>query len=499
MNKKVLIIGAGIAGLSTGCYLQMNGYETEIFEMNSIPGGLCTSWKRKDYTFNGSIHWIVGTCKQMNMNKLWEELQALNGKKIINHDEFLRIEYEENKFFKEFTDIEKLKEEMLSISPEDKETIEEFVSAVKEFARCDYPIDKAPELYGVVDGIKFLIENRNFLQLLGKWKKVSIDEYSKKFKNENMRKIFLQLLGIDSKISMIILLMTLSWMYKKCAGYPIGGSLEFARSIEKRYLSLGGKVRYNSKVSKIIVENGSAVGIKLEDGTLQRGDIIISAADGHHTIFDLLDGKYVSKEILNMYDKWDLFPSLCLVSIGVKEDFDNYPHAINFYLKEQLEVDPATKVNRIYVEIYNFDQNLTPKGKTPIIVTLPADYNYWKSLKDNDLNRYYEEKEKLANKILKILDEKIGNISDKVEVLDIATPVTYFRYTNNWRGSFEGWLPTPRIFGKRVEKTLPKLKNFYMVGQWVEPGGGIPTVALSGRNIAQIICKKDGKKFIIKT
>lgn len=90
--------------------------------------------------------------------------------------------------------------------------------------------------------------------------------------------------------------MTLSWMYKKCAGYPIGGSLEFARSIEKRYLSLGGKIYYNSKVTKVIVENNRAVGVKLEDGTIQRGDIIISAADGHHTIFDLLDGRYVNKK-----------------------------------------------------------------------------------------------------------------------------------------------------------------------------------------------------------
>jgi phytoene dehydrogenase-like protein len=47
MKKNIKIIGAGISGLSAGCYLQMNGYETEIFEMNTIPGGLCTSWERK--------------------------------------------------------------------------------------------------------------------------------------------------------------------------------------------------------------------------------------------------------------------------------------------------------------------------------------------------------------------------------------------------------------------------------------------------------------------
>jgi phytoene dehydrogenase-like protein len=47
----------------------------------------------------------------------------------------------------------------------------------------------------------------------------------------------------------------------------------------------------------------------------------------------------------------------------------------------------------------------------------------------------------------------------------------------------------------RIDKTLPGLKNFYMIGQWVEPGGGLPPAIMSGRNVAQIICKKDRKKF----
>ena len=495
MNKKAIIIGAGIAGLSAGCYLQMNGYETEIFEMYTLPGGLCTSWKRKDYTFNGSIHWLVGTNKKMNMHKMWEELHAIDDEKIVNHDEFVRIEMKNGEFFKVYTDVDKLEREMLKIAPEDTETIEEFIGAIREFAKCDLPVDKAPELYGAIDGIKFLIENRTFMKLLKKWKGISIGEYAQKFKNENLKEIFPQLLGIDPRVSMVIPLMTLSWMHIKSAGYPLGGSLEFSRAIENRYTSLGGKIHYNSKVAKITVENNRAAGVELADGGIYRSDIVISAADGHHTIFNLLDGKYVNKKIRNMYKNWELFPSLCQISIGVKKSFDGYPHAMNLYLKQPLKIDPENKVNRVYVEIYNFDPTLSPKGKTPIIVALPANYNYWTNLKEENPKKYSDEKKRLANEVVKVLDEKLEKISDKIEVLDVATPVTYVRYTNNWKGSFEGWLPTPKIFGVRINKTLPGLKNFYMIGQWVEPGGGLPTVALSGRNVAQIICKKDGKKF----
>ena len=83
-----------------------------------------------------------------------------------------------------------------------------------------------------------------------------------------------------------------------------------------------------------------------------------------------------------------------------------------------------------------------------------------------------------------------------MEVVDVATPMTYERYTGNWQGSFEGWLVTTKTFGMSMNKTLPGLRNFYMVGQWVEPGGGLPPAALSGRKVIQIVCKQDKKQFI---
>ena len=61
MRIKANIIGGGIAGLATGCYLQMNGFDSEIFEAHSLPGGLCTSWKIGDYTVDGCMHWLVGS------------------------------------------------------------------------------------------------------------------------------------------------------------------------------------------------------------------------------------------------------------------------------------------------------------------------------------------------------------------------------------------------------------------------------------------------------
>ena len=63
-DNTVLIIGAGFAGLAAGIYARMNGYNTRIFEMHDKPGGLCTAWKRKGYTIDGCIHWLVGSSPQ---------------------------------------------------------------------------------------------------------------------------------------------------------------------------------------------------------------------------------------------------------------------------------------------------------------------------------------------------------------------------------------------------------------------------------------------------
>jgi phytoene dehydrogenase-like protein len=92
------------------------------------------------------------------------------------------------------------------------------------------------------------------------------------------------------------------------------------------------------------------------------------------------------------------------------------------------------------------------------------------------------------------MDSKLGNVKDHVKVIDVATPATAIRYTNNWQGSLMGW-----GWGTRVpvwtQRELPNLGNFYMTGQWITPAGGLPSVLMDGKKLAGKICKKDGKEF----
>lgn len=494
-NKSIIVIGAGIAGLSAGCYGQMNGYRTRIFEMHNLPGGLCSSWKRQGYTVDGCLHWLVGSAPGSNFYRIWEELGAVQGRRMVNHEEYMRIEGKDDKTFILYTDIDRLKQHMMEFAPEDKDVIEEFIKGVRACTRFEIPIEKAPEVYGPVDGLKLLFKILPFIRLLRKWGRISIQDFAARFNNPLLREAFP--LVWFPEFPMLWVLMFLARMHRKTAGYPVGGSSEFSRAIERRYLDLGGEVHYNARVTKILVEDERAVGVRLEDGSEHRADYVVSAADGHTTIFDMLDGKYADKKIRGYYDNLPIVSPLILVALGVNRSFEEMPRfveALNFPLDKPVTIAGEER-RRLGVHIYNFDPTLAPAGKTVVSVLLTSDYAYWKSLREN-LNRYKAEKKQIADQVVLLLDRRFPGFANQVEMCDVATPVTFHRYTGNWQGTIEGWMITPKTWNLRMSKTLPGLNNFYMVGQWVQPGGGLPPAAYSGRNLTQILCKRDKRPFV---
>lgn len=495
-QKSVSIVGAGIAGLSAGCYGQMNGFRTQIFERHDKPGGLCTSWKRQDYTIDGCLHWLVGSRPGTNFYRIWEELGAVQGRRMIDHEEFLRVERRGGKPFIVYCDIDRLERHMKELAPQDAPVIEDLTRAARTCAKYDLPVDKAPELYGTIDGSRFLIRMLPLLRLLSKWKKITVRDYAQRFSDPFLRDAF-PLFADLPDFPMAGVLMILAWMHRKSAGYPVGGSLEFARSIERRYLDLGGTIHYRAPVAEIIVEHDTAVGIRLADGTEHRSDITISAADGHATIFDMLGGRYIDSKIRSYYDDLPIFPPLIHVALGVNRSFAGMPSVVIYPLDEPVTIGGRAQ-DHLGVEIGNFDPTLAPPGKTVLKVMFTADYTYWKTLRQ-DPERYQVEKEKIADEVIALLDQRYPGLAGQVEMRDVATPVTWERYTGNWQGSMEGWLMTKNTFPPfRMSRTLPGLKSFYMAGQWVEPGGGLPPAAMSGRNVIQIICKQDRKPFVAK-
>jgi phytoene dehydrogenase-like protein len=497
MEKSIIIIGGGLTGLALGCYGRMNGYQTSIFEMHKIAGGVCTGWKRKGYTIDGAVNWVMGTKPESAYHKFWEEVGAAQQWKIHDHDYFSHIEYEGGESFSFYTDVNELENYMKGISPEDEEVIEEFTRAIRSTMKMDMPVDKPPELYSLLDKIK-MVKMLSFGRLMKKWGTVSMGDFSRRFKNPLLRRVFTgEAFGDVSSLPMALIIMMFAWFSQKDAGYIIGGALELVSYIRQRYLDLGGEIHFKSRVEKILVESDKAVGIRLADGAEHRADWIVSAADGHTTIFDMLDGKYIDDTIRGYYDNPKLYPPLIYIGLGVNRRFDDIPSSIGGL---SFPLDPPVTITgkerkRLTVLIYNFDPTFAPEGRTTLVVSLDTDYDYWEELY-KEPERYKAEKENIADMVVALLDKRFPGLAGQVEMRDIATPMTWVRYTGNWRGSYEGWMMSLDSLTKVMSKTLPGLDNFYMAGQWVNPGGGIPTAIMSGSHTLQMICKKDKKKFV---
>ena len=87
--KKIIIVGAGLSGLTAGIYARQSGFDVTIYESHSIPGGASTSWRRKGYYFEGGLHWLTGSSPKTQLYKLWREVHALDDSvAVYNRDPF---------------------------------------------------------------------------------------------------------------------------------------------------------------------------------------------------------------------------------------------------------------------------------------------------------------------------------------------------------------------------------------------------------------------------
>jgi phytoene dehydrogenase-like protein len=334
---------------------------------------------------------------------------------------------------------------------------------------------------------------------LFKWRGITLQDFATHFSDPFLRQAFPSIHYDYPEMPVVLTFSFLAGMHKHDLGWPRGGSLAFSQAIEKRYLDLGGEIHYKSRVVKILVENNHAVGIRLADGREHRADIVVSAADGHTTIFDMLEGKYVNEQIRRYYSAAPASePFTLTVFLGVARDLSREPHAIVLLLDQPVTI--AGKVReRLDVELFNFDPSMAPAGKSVIKVVFDSSYTFWKSLYDR-YEEYQAEKDRVASSVISLLEKRFPGIKEQTEVIDVATPVTIERYTGNWQG-FQVWLPTEKaevVMRKGLSRTLPGLENFYMVGQWAEAMVGISTAAESGCNLIKTLCKRDKKPFLTK-
>lgn len=495
MEPSLIIVGAGIAGLSAGYYAKLNGINTSIYEMDKIPGGLCAAWERKGYRFDISMHMVTGSMSGP-LHQIWKEMGVIDNFKFHYHDIASCIEGMGKKLCY-YTDRRKLEEEMIAVSPEDKKLIKEFIRLVFGRDMMKAASIKPPELQGMGDKLRTWPVIIPMIPSFMKYYNQNLQEFASRFKDPFLREaihFYVDAPGWPMPDFPMIPLMGFMKNSVSEAGTPIGGSHKVVSHIADQFNKLGGEIQYKSKVKELIVKNDTVKGIRLEDGSEHMADRVIWAGDGHHLIYDILEGKYLDEEIKKIYDEWIPVKPIVHVMIGVDMDLSEEPHRIIFEPDEPISI--AGKEFRWLTFLHHcFDNTMAPKGKSAVEVWYDTEYEPWEKLA-KDRKAYKAEKKRITDYTLEQLDKRWPGFSSKVEVIDVPTPHTYYRYTGNWKGSPDGWyITTGNMQKMKPLRTLPGLDGLFMAGQWTMPFTGTIMAAITGRQAVQLICKEMGRKF----
>jgi phytoene dehydrogenase-like protein len=426
MNKSIVIIGAGMGGLSAGCYGQMNGYDTQIFEMHTLPGGQCASWKRQGYTFDACIHHQFGCSASSKIYQLWNELGAMP-RDLVHPSECTSVLSTDGRLFRDYYDLDRLEGHLNQLSPGDFKNTKEYIDAIRAFAKSDI-------LGDMILGSRWdLTKKLPFMIASLKWFRLTMQRFGERFSDPFLKRAFPLLIYSLPSTSVAIHFMRHAYGINNGLQWPVGGAFDFARSIEKRYKGLGGNLHYGQRVDKILVENGKAVGVRLADGSEHRADFIISNADGRRTIMKMLDGKYVNEKISGYCaDPPDETNWAVHVFLGVNRDLSREPSALVMLLDKPVTI-AGHKNDSLEMQLYGFDKTMAPEGKGVIKVELVSSYSYWKQL-HADERRYEEEKQKVSSQVLEILESHFHGIRNQVEVIDVPTLMTWERFMGGTHG-----------------------------------------------------------------
>jgi phytoene dehydrogenase-like protein len=429
---------------------------------------------------------------------MWEELGVAGNIKFHYHNHALQVEGMGKKLSFS-SDKKKMEAEMLKISPEDGPLIREYINLIFGLDYMNAASLKPFEIQTAFDRLKALPFIIPVMPRFLRYRSTTIQDFASRFKHPFLReavRFFVDAPGWPMpKFPMSIM----SGFMKSSvteAGTPLGGSQEVVFHIAKMYERNGGKLFYNKKVTDLIIENENVKGIIFEDGSEVRTDLVIWAGDGHTLVFDILGGKYMDEKIRTMYYNWTPVKPLLQVMMGINRDLSEEPRRIVFEPDEPLII--AGHEHKWLTVIHHcFDKTMAPVGKSVVEVWYDTDYEYWEALSKHS-DEYLNEKQRIVNYTIAQLEKRWPGLITQVEVVDVPTPASYNRFTGNWKGSPDGWYITSENWmDNHPVRSLPGINCLYTIGQWTAPFTGTVIAALSGRQIIQLICKKERKKFIV--
>jgi len=504
MSYDVIIIGAGLGGLTAAAKLSREGKKVLLIEQHSIPGGCATTFKRKDLKIEVGLHMIDGLDDGDPKLKIFKELGILDNLEFKRVPEFYR-------FVKPGVDMiipDNYKEAIKVLAerfPAEKKGILKFFKIIlalrKEIFRV--PRQKWRMLLSM-PLFPFLVPNLMIREnaTVGKL----LDTL---FKDEDLKLVLLANLGYyhNDPYTMTLLYYSVAQgSFFSGGGYFIkGGSQMLSDYLASVVENHGGKIIYRHTVDEIIIENGVATGVKYSKESATKGErqsaygkCIVANAALPNVIGKLLKDTQAKTKLSNAVGNLGIAPSILSVYLGFRtppKDLGNRYYSTIFFdggLSSQREIveyhhaDLSKRIS-IFVDYSLLDSGLAPEGKSVGVICAMDYISDWDTLRKE---QYEERKELAAKTLIGRLDKLIPGIKDEIEYYEVATPLTIRRYTLNPEGTAYGYAQIPRQAGRRRVKIQSPIGNLFFASAWTEPGHGFTGAILSGYWCAEEIIRK---------
>ncbi|MFO8050751.1 MAG: phytoene desaturase family protein [Thermoplasmatota archaeon] len=489
-GKEIIVVGAGIGGMTVAALLSKEGYGVKVVEKNDQPGGREIVHKDKGFAFDMGPSWYL-------MPEVFEDLFGEFGKKPSDYYDLVRLDPSYRVFLGDG--------KKLDISADLRKNMELFDSMEKDGGRKlkEY-LESASYQYKVAMSEFINKEYRSIFDFLNKKLVLegtklhvfdSLDGYAKKFiENPDLRKILeytIVFLGGTPQKSPAMYALMSHVDFKLGVWYPMEGMGKLSRSFHKLCREQGVEFVFDEEVKEILVKEGKATGVRTEKGTYQ-SDMVIVNADYAHSEIELLDkGSRSYSE--RYWNKKSIAPSCVLIYVGLDKKVEGLQHH-NLYLSSNWDEHfrtifdkPAWPKDPSYYICCpsKTDDSVAPEGQENLFFLVPVAAG----LDDTDeiRERYYED-------TLKHLEGVLGEpILDHVVSKRIVTHRDFSSLYNSYKGTALGLAHTLRqtaVF--RPSHYSKKVKDLYYTGQYTHPGIGVPMVVISSKILAGEIVKTHG-------
>lgn len=482
MNKDIVVIGGGIAGLNAGIELLQKGHKVTIIEKNDNVGGLCSGYDVNGFYIDACIHWLMGTKKTNQIYEIWKNIDAFNDEvKIIRLENFVTIDYQGTKI-KVGRNLEKTRLEWLKIAPEDKRNINKFFSIVEAMEKLMKYVLKCKTKKSFMDLLKVVFKSPSIIKSMT----MSREEYANRFKNKALRFAITNMMtGYNN---MFFLFDIYSLFSQGNADIPSGGAKYMIERIKNRFLSLGGKIYLNEEVTDLEMKKDRVFAVNTNKNHTFYPDCVISSTDPRYIVKNLLNDEYKINKLIKADNRINKNPiSSCFnVYVNIEGDISSIdgPTLINI---DPIQVG-ASQIDYLLIRPYNYDPDYFVKDNKTIVSLFVdqnhLDYHYYSLLDKEALEKV---EQRIVNQFISALINKYPEFKNRVNYLTHFGPIELEKRTNTSYGALQAYSLTDLKSFYFTEGRIKGIKNLYCCGQWTRCIGGTPTALLTSHHIAKKI------------